>query len=117
MAASAEDSGRFQKSRYDVNFDQQLPGMDTLGGAAYACVDTKDLSNAVYAIIPKDGAAFRPRMLQKMLGRDTPPVISPLQATPVEIERGGWVQAISVTFPLGVRTFIPGPPDRFSYKQ
>jgi len=114
MAASAENSGRFQQTRYDVNFDQQLPGMETLGGAAYACLDTKDPSNAVYAIVPKDGAAFRHRVLQHMMGRTVPHVICPLQVTPVEIEGGGWVQAVIVPFPSGGPLWRPGPQARFS---
>src|SRR5690606_20895634 len=60
------------------------------------------------------GAAFRHRVLHHMLGRDTPQIVCPIEATPIEIEGAGWVQAIIVPFPKGGPLFPPDSPRRFS---
>lgn len=114
MAASTAEAEPAQKGRYQVDFDQPLPKMDTLGGAAYACADTKDPSLSVYALVPKDGAAFRHHVLNATLGRSTPHFICPIESVPVELDAGGWVQAVILPFPAGGPLFDPDSPRQFS---
>jgi len=65
-------------------------------------------------MVPKDGAAFRHAVLQQMLGRSVANVACPLDATPIETESGGWVQAVIVPFPSGGALFNTKSPTRYS---